>query len=74
MPVKQQSPDSKGKGKARDTGDSDDDAQQGSSAAVEPAEQEPELSEEERECAKMRAVLNSNIGACYVKLVSSIVY
>lgn len=32
------------------------------------------LSELEQECAKARAVLNGNIGACYVKLVRTIIF
>ncbi|KAH8102476.1 TPR-like protein [Cristinia sonorae] len=55
------------KGKGRDTGEEVDEVDQSSSPEP-PAEPEPEPTELERECAKARAVLNSNIGACFVKL------
>ena len=44
---------------------------EGSSNAEAEVTQEPALSPLEEECAKARAVLNANIGACYVKLASS---
>lgn len=65
----QRDPADKGKGKARDTGDSDEEDGQNSSSDTLVDPLEPEPSELEREIAKARAVLNSNIGACYVKLV-----
>jgi hypothetical protein len=37
-----------------------------------PKEDEIPMTPEETECAKARAVLNANIGACFVKLVSLI--
>lgn len=43
----------------------------GKGKAQEPQVDETEESETDRECAKVRAVLNSNIGACHVKLVSA---
>lgn len=72
-------PPSQDKGKGRDEGppDSDEDAEgasegpapaQGDVAPEAAAEQPP--SELELECARARAVMNANIGACYVKLVS----
>lgn len=74
-PNKDEDESGKGKGKERDTGDSDqedeEEAEAESSKSQDVAlESEPELTELGRECAKARAVLNSNIGACYVKLVS----
>ncbi|THH30061.1 hypothetical protein EUX98_g4117 [Antrodiella citrinella] len=60
----QEREDGKGKGKARDD-EEDDEVPESSLPVLEPP---VELSELERECAKARAVMNSNIGACYVKL------
>ncbi len=44
----------------------------GGSSDIQEVAAEPEPTELEVECAKTRAVINANIGACYVKLVSSI--
>lgn len=53
--------DAKGKGKAKETGADD----------VPIALSSPAVSEADKEVARLRAVLNANIGACLVKLVSS---
>ncbi|TCD69988.1 hypothetical protein EIP91_005577 [Steccherinum ochraceum] len=72
VPVTPQRKSDKGKGKARDTDASSDEEEEGEDNPEEPSSETtvdtPEPTELERECAKTRAVLSSNIGACFVKL------
>lgn len=52
----------------------DQQATDGTDAGDEPPDPDLEptpLSETEQDCAKARSILNGNIGACHVKLVSS---
>lgn len=66
----------KGKSKVEQDIDSgpDQQATDGNDAGDEaphPDLEPPPLSETEQNCAKARSILNGNIGACHVKLVSS---
>ena len=61
----------KGRGKEKAT-DDDDDANSAGKSKPDPDQNDEvqPISAIEAECAKARAVLNANIGACHVKLVS----
>jgi hypothetical protein len=80
LPPRREHKTEKGKERAKEVGDPSSDEEEDANAEQESSEseaQENEVTGEEMpiakilaECAKARAVMNANIGACHVKLVS----
>ena len=73
LPARKELGKKKGKGKGKEkVADGDDDGDSAGDSKPDPDrndEVQP-ISAIEAECAKARAILNANIGACHVKLVS----
>ena len=71
LPARKELGKTKGKGKEKAAnGDDDGDSAGDSKPDPDQNDEVQPISAVEAECAKARAVLNANIGACHVKLVS----